>query len=348
MNIYFVFIVFLILFFSKYFFKSFNKDYMSKQSTSCVKGVFILIVFYSHIKNYINTDISKNFLMLGLRDWLGQLMVTLFLFYSGFGIYESIKKKKKEYIDSIPKRRCLKTILHFAFAVTLYLILSFIINKSYPIKTILLSYIGWNSIGNSNWYIFGIVILYFLTYLSFQIFDKNDKLAIRMSWILTIIFTLGLSLYRPDYCYNTLWCYPLGLTYSYYKNDIEKIFMKENKKYLIALILTFISVFILKKYAVNGFMYYELLSIAFCLLIVLITMKINLQSKILKWFGDNLFWIYILQRLPMIYLTYTGYNIHPYRFCLICFIITIIISIICKQIVTKLDGLIFKGKKKLA
>ena len=31
-------------------------------------------------------------------DYLGQLMVALFLFYSGYGIYEAIKRKGYEYV----------------------------------------------------------------------------------------------------------------------------------------------------------------------------------------------------------------------------------------------------------
>ncbi len=344
MNLYFLTIVALIILGSKVYFKDFNKSYLSKDSTSCVKGIFILIVIFQHMKVFLKLSHAKNFLMIESAKWLGQLMVTLFLFYSGYGVYESIKKKKQKYVNSIPKNRCLKTWLHFAFAVTLFLLMSFVVEKDYPIKTIFLSYVAWGAIGNSNWYIFGIIFLYFITYLSFKLFDKNDKHAIRMTFLLTFILTLCLSMHRPDYCYNTLWCYPFGMIYSYYKDKIEKVILHDNKKYFISMFLALTSVLILKEYAIKGFMYYELLSIAFCILVVGITMKFNISNPILKWFGDNLFWVYILQRLPMIYLNYIGYNIHPYRYGLIVVVVTIILTSICSYIIPKIDRKIFKEK----
>ena len=48
------------------------------------------------------------------------LMVTMFLFYSGYGVFESIKKKKEKYINTIPKRRFLKTLINFAIFYIFY------------------------------------------------------------------------------------------------------------------------------------------------------------------------------------------------------------------------------------
>jgi hypothetical protein len=74
--------------------------------------------------------------------------------------------------------------------------------------------------------------------------------------------------------------------------------------------------------------FYELQAMLFTLLIVFISKKIQFKSKILYWFGNNLFWVYILQRLPMLVLKEIGFNVHAYRFALISFVITIILTLI--------------------
>ena len=42
------------------------------------------------------------------------------------------------------------------------------------LSRILLSLIGWKSIGNSNWYMFDILLLYVLTYVAFKVTKKQD------------------------------------------------------------------------------------------------------------------------------------------------------------------------------
>lgn len=68
MNIYLLFIVVSCLIGIKFYFKKFNLEYLSKENTSNVKGIFILIVFYSHLVTYIGVNQNKDFLMLNLRN----------------------------------------------------------------------------------------------------------------------------------------------------------------------------------------------------------------------------------------------------------------------------------------
>lgn len=345
MNLYLIGIIISTLIGIKLFFKDFNKDYLSRENTTCIKGIFILIVFYSHLCTYMAYQPSKDGVMMFVRNFLGQLMVTMFLFYSGYGVYESIKKKKDKYINSIPKKRVLKTLINFDIAVLTFAIINYIMGVSYGLKETLLAFTGWGCIGNSNWYIFAILCLYITTYASFTIFEKDYKKALMLNWVLTIPTMIAICVYRGpgySYCYNTLICYPLGLTYSYYKDAINKL-MFNNKKYIIVLLLTLISFMAFKKLDLTNTVNYSLLSIAFVILIVLVTMKINLKSPILKWCGDNLFWLYILQRIPMMILKRTGYVTgNAYRYALICFVATLIMSALYSKLTKILHEKILK------
>lgn len=347
MNLYLLFIIIISLPGIKIYFKKYNKNYLSKENTACIKGIFILIVFFSHLIGYIGRNLPNGEAMLSVRDYLGQLMVTLFLFYSGYGILKSINEKKN-YVNNMPYKRIFKTLFNFVLAVLSFLILNLILGIHFDIKTILLSLIGWSGLGNSNWYIFGILNLYIFTYISFKFFesDKQLKKPIILTWVLTIIFILFMSMNKSDYWFNTLICYPLGISYAYHKEEIEKYVMRTNVSYIIFLLISIWSFLIFKDYATNGFEYYELLSMIFCLIVVGISMKINLKSKVLKWFGDNLFWVYILQRLPMMYLSKIGFNSHPYKFTVISFLVTIILTIIYKFLATKLFNYLTIGIDK--
>ncbi len=327
MNLYLLFIIIVSLIGIKIFIKDNNPEYLGKENTTMIKGIFILFVFYSHLTNYVIVQHSKDFLMYDIKMFLGQLVVTLFLFYSGYGVYESIKNKGKQYVESMPKNRIFKTWFNFAIAVLTFLIVNLILKIHNPIKKIILSFVCWDGLGNSNWYILAILAMYIASYLSFIIFDKKHNKAILMTWLLSAVFILFMSIYKEGYWYNTVLCYPLGMLYSYKKKEFDEITNKNNK-YVILLVLTFFTFLIIRKFMTVNVWFYELQAMLFTLLIVFISKKIQFKSKILYWFGNNLFWVYILQRLPMLVLKEIGFNVHAYRFALISFVITIILTLI--------------------
>ena len=57
-----------------------KNDYMSRENTTSVNGLFILLVFLNHIQSYVT--LPEGFHRLTLA--FGQLMVATFLFYSGY------------------------------------------------------------------------------------------------------------------------------------------------------------------------------------------------------------------------------------------------------------------------
>ena len=120
MNIYLLFIVIISLFGIKIYFKDYNKDYIDKNNSSYIKGIFILVVFASHIIQYAKYNKPLDKVGLNFLLEFGQLMVTMFLFYSGYGVYESIKNKGKQYVNSMPKKRILNTLINFDLSVLLY------------------------------------------------------------------------------------------------------------------------------------------------------------------------------------------------------------------------------------
>ena len=158
----------------------FHDGYLSKEQSNCIKGFFIVVVFCRHIAPYL-ADSGYDFSMLGdnLFRWIdgriGQLLVVMFLFYSGYGVMESIKNKGETYIDSIPHRRLITTLLNFDVAVGIFLVVDICLGIHYETKDIVLAFTGWKSIGNSNWYIFVILCCYFSTYLTYKTFAKKRR-----------------------------------------------------------------------------------------------------------------------------------------------------------------------------
>lgn len=338
MDLYLLIILFLCIFNNKFFIKDKNNEYIGKDNTTAVKGIFILFIMFSHSLGYVAYN-SYSLIINKFVIVMGQLVVAMFLFYSGYGVFESYKNKGEKYLESFPKKRIIKTLINFDLVIILYLILFVIINKTIPIKQTILSFIGWESLGNSNWYIFDILVLYLISYIALSL--NNKKASVVLTWILSFILILFLRCYKQDWWYNTILCYPFGMTYSYYKDSINKfIFDKKtgNIKYILFFIVTLLSLYVIRKYITINVFYYELFSIVFCIAIILLTLKVQLNNKILKWFGDNLFWVYILQRIPMIIFN-TYFNLNSYLFFVLSFILTVLLVIIVKKIINSLFNL---------
>lgn len=324
--------------------EEFNKDYISKNNTQCIKGFFVILVLFSHYAQYVTLDSVWDAPYVALRGHLNQMVVVPFLFYSGYGIMVSIQKKGKLYVRSIMQKRFPKVWFDFCVAVTCFLVVNLILDRVYPLKRVLLAYTGWESIGNSNWYILGVLILYILTYLAFNFIPtkliKNFEI---IGCILLTVFTMAVVLIfmkagRPDYYYNTLFLYPVGCWYAVFQKKIDQLFQKNDFIYLViftAVVSGYCLSFIKRwDYGIEG---YTIWAITFMAVLLMITMKVSFRSRILSWYGNHVFSIYILQRIPMMILSRTGLAAeHKYMFFILSFLMTTVVAIVFEKIVGEL------------
>lgn len=307
---------------------------LSISQTTCIKGIFVIFVFLSHSCQYVDTSLLPYFQpYLFVRDYLGQLIVAPFLFYSGYGIMEQIKSKGSKYINDIPRKRVIKIWLHFALAVLLFLLVDFAIGEYYSLSHITLSFFSWESIGNSNWYIFAIICMYVATYLSFKLFS-GEKRAIVSIFCLSCIYIVVMHFFKDgSWWYDTILCYPAGMVLSCEKDKLQKCI--ERDKVLTPFICVLIT--LLLYMCQCNLIAHELLAIIFCLDIVLIFAFFRIKNSVLLFLGKHTFEIYILQRIPMILLQN---HVGGYAYLLLCFLITIFISVGFKKLERKVDLLL--------
>lgn len=315
-------------------FKGIDRMYLSKDNTQVIKGVFIIIVFLSHIKGYADFFSQGDIFVKKILTYLGQLMVAYFLFTSGYGVLESIKKKGREYVLNMPKNRIGKTFFDFSLAIILFLILDLIIEKSYSGSTIILAFTGWTSIGNSNWYMFAIFTLYIITYICFLVFERSIGMSIIATSILALIYIYILSGVKDNWWSDTYLCYVGGMWFSYYKNKIDYVFEKIGIcGWSIAMLLCTAGYIYISAYRNERIMAHNIVAVWFCVVIVLFSMKVSFKSRILRWCGENLFWLYILQRLPMIFLQHYGINIiNSYLYLGLCLIGTVVLTLVMNKV----------------
>lgn len=323
-------------------------DYLSIDKTNSIKGIFVPLIVLSHALGYITLDynIFNRLFDVAMYRFMGQGIVAMFLFYSGYAMMLSGMKKGRAYIKSIPAKRCFRVWLHFAVAIVLFVIVHACFGEFYSFERILKALTAvLGSVGNSNWYIFAIIVLYFITYIAFMLGKGNGKVVVLITCALIAVYIIVMRHFEyPAHWYDSVHIYPLGMLWCMYREKIENMF--KNKKWTYYLIFAVIFILYIATVVLSPNIVVNMIKHAlFGIVIVLFTMKVQVHNKILGFFGKHLFSIYILQRIPMFVLSHFGLNSNPYLFVFLALVLTIAISVPFDMLLDKLDSYIFKSKK---
>ncbi len=325
----------------------YHSDYIGKEQTAAVNGLFTLLIVVSHFVTYAPMKNSFDASYIELKKFLGQLVVTTFLFYSGYGIHRSIREKGRDYIKWIPWRRFCKVLLHFDTAVMLFVLVgTTLLSKEFKTEKILYSLVGWESVGNSNWYIFAVLSAYIITYISFMIFGEKGYGGVITATVLSLVFVVLMAQEKDTWWYDTFFCYAAGMWYSVLKEKIDALVQKTAWGYWLSVAVCGMAFYITHANR-SDMICYQLHGILFVLLIVLLSMKIKCTNKALIWLGQNAFWVYILQRLPMQVLRrYPEIKSQTYLYFVLCLAITILLAAGFAKLFSIIDKKLFSEKKK--
>ncbi|MBQ4067301.1 MAG: acyltransferase family protein [Clostridia bacterium] len=332
-------------------FSRFHEDYMGLSQTTAVKGFFAVVIVMSHMLGYVALTYPLDSVYRTVINHVGQLMVTLFFFYSGYGVTLSYKKKSS-YYDTFLKNRVLKLLLHFDLAVALFLVMNVFLSISFPKIQYITCWVGWGSIGNSNWFIFDTLVFYLIAFGAMTvcrytgsglgIFASVVTVACMFFWgILAIIYGK-----EATWWYDTVFCFPVGIWYGVFKERIDA-FAKKPYFYWPSLLLIVgaFSYLYGKRFFVE---YFSVLAPVFCLLVTWVTMKVKLDNKVLAWLGKHSFSIYIIQRIPMIIIKHLGGAKNSIVFTLLAVPSTLLLAWLFSWLLSLADKLLFKkpGEKK--
>ncbi|MBO7617628.1 MAG: acyltransferase family protein [Bacteroidales bacterium] len=315
----------------------FFPDYLGKEQSNAIKGVFILLVFLGHalidLKHCgFSFDQKMDLYAWSIHLEMGQLVVAMFLFYSGYGVMKSLMVRGNSYFERYPKHRLLSTLLNFDVAVCFFMLLALIMGERLSFSRILLSFIGWQSVGNSNWYIFVILCCYLAFYLVFKVVGNRYGLGIVLLSLITLGGMMVLYEFKPPHWYNTMLVFPCGCAYATYSEKLEQCIQKRYGLVIALLIVAFLSLhFLMKMHPLHG-LTFNVKSIVFALLTVALTMKVQIGNRWILWCGFSLFPLYIYQRLPMNAIqNCVGDNMvsaYPNLFICVCFFVTLGIALL--------------------
>jgi hypothetical protein len=259
-------------------------------------------------------------------------------------VTEAFRRKRKDYLHNFIRNRALKTLVHFDLAVVLYLLLAIILGHKFLVQQYVLCWIGWLSIGNSNWFIFDIIVLYVLSYVGMNIVERKQLSIETYGWIVLVFsccFLILLFRVKELWWYDTLLAYPVGTLWSVYREKIEQNCSSSRKYWFILAVMS--CIFIISMLLGRNYktVFLVIASPIFGVIITLLSMKSLIGNVVLDWLGKHAFAIYITQRLAMITAAEYDLNQVPFVFVAIVLPATLAISSIFMSMTNRIDRKFF-------
>ena len=306
----------------------FFDDYLDQEYTNAIKGIFVIMIFISHYRYFFFRDTSGNIPL----DLFGQKMVSMFFFYSGVGILESVKKKGKKYSN----RLIIKFFaFHFkyAFMMTINYVIKKVINPNDKLnyKFLLRQYFILDFGFQFNWFICTYILILFYSFISFLPFNNNNTLLPVILVTLFIYFHYRLMIYlkKPSFYIDNIFNFPMGLLFSLYKGIFEKLIKKNDKTYYFILIVISILMYKIKFLEFKYLPTIITKNVIFSNLVILITLKVQFNNGLLQSMNKHSLGILMTQGMFfIIFKKYKSLKGNEYVEFIIIFLLTVFSAIL--------------------
>jgi len=322
--------------------KGFHEDYASRDQSRAINGICIMLILLSHTFAKVAPADVFDKAYEPMRIFLGQFVVVPFLFYSGYGIMESLNRKPG-YLKIFPRKRFLKIVLQFSIITVIYIAMHLCLQSGYSIPYMLLSFTGITSIGNGGWYILSTFFFYAMIILWFNVFRKRKVLGVifvTASFVALILVEILLEF--PTYYYNAVIFFAVGMFYSLLKKPFDSLIMKNNFIWAAVFVVSLVGFAFLKKCMDVSPLFYPIWCGFGMLAILCLTMKVKIQNKALLWLGTTTFYNFTLQGIPQI--IFTKYLSNNYLIYALVVVVSLILTYAADKAFIKCELSLSKNK----
>ena len=319
-----------------------SHNYLSRERTCCINGIFIWLVFIGHLNHYPISFLEAEKSLNAEICQLSQLVVTTFFFYSGYGIMHSLISKGKDYAKALLFSRFPRLLCLFASTVLLFWLIESLMGRTYEIPRVLVSLIGLDTLENSGWFVFITLLSYLEIGVAYFCFSKYGNTIV--SLMVALLMCIQMPILETPIMNDTLLCIPAGMLLCVYRERIDSFITRIPVHAGILGILLAITgryvyyfnalVMLPPEHSTSALILYYLVDniggIMFALGVTWIFAAFSFKQtpRFLLWSGGiALFYLYILQRIPMMLGVYWGINSsQPTLYNVACMIITILLA----------------------
>ena len=301
-----------------------NEEYTSLKQTKILQGITALGIALHHMGQKTCAPWNpRTTIVHGLDPFvpIGYVLVGVFLFCSGLGLYKSFKTKPDYLKNGFFRRRILPIIIAYYLSEWICTAVRLLMGQKMKLFEILWYLSGLHMANTNAWYLVVIPVFYLVFWAAFR-FCKKEGLAI----FLVFVFTLGYTIFgvlldhqddwwmQGEWWYNSIILFPLGLLFGRFEKSLTKFFRKGYWLWLVLFLAAFLLLLQQSEWLNNNrWGYYgeygdplkvqhRLMSaglqwvtaifyVAFCFQLM---MKVKLGNKALAWLGGITLEFYLM------------------------------------------------------
>ncbi len=315
--------------------RNFFYDFHSLKQTQSWKGIAAIAIVLDHIWFSTNSIWLKPFYLSAF------LVVGLFFYLSGYGLIKS-QPKETSVFQITMVRRLLSIIIPVLIANALFVCTLIIAGSTYTLPEALFSIVnifGGDRINSAVWFIFNLVFLYVLYFISFRLFNKETAVLclLGMTCVMTALFVI----FTPNQ-YNLFgmnFCFVVGIIVGYFEHRIFAFIKKKPIKSVLISLGFFLLFLLLYQYfyeniVIGKVIFRNLSAIWFSLFVVIFGLLIKLQNKSTLFWGKISFELFLYHNL---FITLFRSNIFYIPDDSIYTVSVLIATFICSFLINKLD-----------
>lgn len=280
------FIILPLLFLYKAEWKTENKDFLSINQTTQMKGMFAIFVMIVHFSQRMGNAgpmvLFKN---------PGYLAVGGFFFLSGYGMYSSFIKNKE-----ISIKKSFNRLMHiykpFILITIVYMVIIVLYNNgNYSKIDILLNIINIKQIDPITWYLMTMVYFYIAFHISYRYFKgKKCEIALLILSFMYLIAAIVLK-NKEIWWYNTSFMFFTGVIFKKYENELyNKVRNREIVIFTFGIILFGIHLILLRDNVISQSIITVIVIIGFMIL----NFRVKYNSKLFILMGSISYELYLV------------------------------------------------------
>ena len=317
-----------------------NKEYLSVESTSGLRGFLALGIIFHHLSPLVKTgEEFSNF------SYMGTYIVSIFFFLSAYGLYVQ-NESKENYLDYFLEKRLSKIMVPFFIISLIYMFARFVNGQLMDLNFFINLFKKGSTIIYNGWFVDIIILMYVFFYISFKFF-QNKLLSIVLNTIFIICYIcLAIKLGYSFWWYNSVLPFIIGLIWAKNQNKIDRFL---DRYYFIAIILVTVLLFFSHKYNILlKYVYLEdsysyalaanLDNIIFTIyFIILFLKKINFSNVYLTLIGRISFELYMIHGLVISILEkiFVSSRVNDVLFTFFVLMISLILAWIINKLVNR-------------
>lgn len=350
-----------------------QKEPLSLETSKAIQGFAAVAIIIHHLSQALMERAGA----LAIFSEFGVLFVGIFFFFSGYGLYTSLKTKE-DYLRGFLRKRLVTVLIPFYMCNFVFVICACICGMKFKGLELVSVLTGWTLLNSHMWYIVEIVILYLAFYLFYR-FIKNRTAATIAMAVFVVLMIIGSLLlghgddyscrywFQGEWWYNSSFLFVLGIIVSKHSEAVSKIAKKFY--YLLLIATAFLSgvLGIATSYMLANYSYwsevpgvdpayddkFRCLSvqlpwiIIFVAFVLLLMMKVRFGNPVLKFLGSISLELYLIHNLFL-----TGFSegsIFKVPSASMFILLTILFSVALATILSGVDKYLIrliKGKGK--